>query len=90
MKLKSNVWVFMLIAYGFSWLFWIPEAMIANKLWVAPEIVKNILALNLGAWGPLIGAILATFIYQKGAGVKELFKRGFIIRLGKFYSPSQY
>jgi membrane protease YdiL (CAAX protease family) len=85
MKLKSNVWVFMLLAYGFSWLFWVPEALIANNLWVAPEIVKNILALNLGAWGPLFAAIVATFIYQRGAGVKELLKRGFMVRLGKWW-----
>jgi hypothetical protein len=85
MKLKSNVWVFMLIAYGFSWLFWIPEALIAQNIWIAPEGVKNILALNLGAWGPLFGAIVATFIYQRGAGVKELLKRGFMVRLGKWW-----
>jgi len=85
MKLKSNVWVFMLIAYGFSWLFWISEALIAQNIWIAPEGVKNILALNLGAWGPLFAAIVATFIYQRGAGVKELLKRGFMVRLGKWW-----
>jgi membrane protease YdiL (CAAX protease family) len=85
MKSKSNVWVFMLLAYGFSWLFWVPEALIANNLWVAPEIVKSILALNLGAWGPLFAAIVATFIYQRGAGVKELLKRGLMVRLGKWW-----
>mgnify|MGYP002640011637 CR=1 FL=1 len=85
MKKNSNVLVFVLIAYGFSWLFWIPEALIANNLWVAPEGVKNILALNLAAWGPLVGAIVTTFIYQKGAGVKELIKRGFMMRIGKWW-----
>ncbi len=72
MKTKNNVLVFVLIAYGFSWLFWVPEALIAQNIWAPPEVVKNILALNLGGWGPLVGAIVTTFIYQKGAGVKEL------------------
>ena len=85
MNTKSNVLVFVLIAFGFSWLFWIPEALIANNLWDAPEGLKNILGLNLAAWGPLVGAIVTTFIYQKGAGVKELLKRGFMIRLGKWW-----
>jgi membrane protease YdiL (CAAX protease family) len=85
MKSKSNVFVFILIAYGFSWLFWIPEALIAQNIWDAPEGVQNILALNLGAWGPLIGAIVTTFIYQRGAGVKELLKRGLMVRLGKWW-----
>lgn len=85
MKSKSNVWLFVLIAYGFSWLFWVPEALIEKNIWAAPEGIKNILALNLGAWGPLIGAIVTTFIYQKGAGVKTLLKRGFMLRLGKWW-----
>jgi len=82
---KYSIIVFLLIAYGFSWLFWGSEALIANNLWSAPEGVKNILALNLGGWGPLIGAIVTTFVYQKGAGVKELLKRGFMIRIGKWW-----
>jgi len=82
---KYSIVVFMLIAYGFSWLIWIPEALIAQNMWIAPEGVKSILALNLGAWGPLVGAIIATFIYQRGVGVKELLKRGFMARLGKWW-----
>jgi len=70
-------------AYGFSWLFWIPEALTAHNIWNAPEGVKNSIALNLAAWSPLVGAIVTTFIYQKGAGVKELLKRGLMTRLGK-------
>jgi membrane protease YdiL (CAAX protease family) len=84
-KSKSNVWVFMLLAYGLSWLIWVPEALDAQKIWVAPEGVRNIFGLNLGAWGPLIAAILTTFIYRRGAGVKELLKRGFMVRLGKWW-----
>jgi len=85
MKSKNNVLLFILIAYGFSWLFWIPEALIAQGMWAAPEGVQTILALNLGAWGPLIGAIATTFIYKRGAGVKELLKRGINVRLGKWW-----
>jgi membrane protease YdiL (CAAX protease family) len=66
-------------------LIWVPEALIANNLWTAPEGVKSILALNLGAWGPLFAAIVTTFIYQRGAGVKELLKRGLMVRLGKWW-----
>ena len=86
-KQKSNVWVFMLIAYGFSWLFWVPEALIAQGVWNAPESVKNFLEgpFNLGPWGPLFAAILVTLIYQGGTGVKDLFKRGLMLRLGKWW-----
>jgi membrane protease YdiL (CAAX protease family) len=85
MKTRFNVLVFILIAFGFTWLFWVPEALIAQNIWNAPESVRNILGLNLGAWGPLIGAIITTAIYKGGAGVRDLLKRGLMVRLGKWW-----
>jgi len=85
MKTKYNILTFILITFGFTWLFWVPDALIAQNLWDAPEFVRSFLALNLGAWGPLVGAILTTFIYQKGAGVKDLLRRGLMVRLGKWW-----
>ncbi len=82
MKSTKNILVFALIAYGFSWLFWISEALMAQNIWIAPESVKNMLALNLGPWGLFIGAIVTTFIYLKSLGVKELLKLGLMIHLG--------
>lgn len=86
-KQKSNAWVFILVAYGFSWLFWIPDALIAQGVWNASEGVKNFLAgpFNLGPWGPLFAAIVVTLMYQGGAGVKNLLKRGLMTRLGKWW-----
>jgi len=85
MKSNKNILVFVLIAYGFSWLFWVPEALMAQNIWIAPQSVQNFVALNLGAWGPLVGAIVTTFIYQRGAGIKELLRRGVMVRLGKWW-----
>ena len=87
MPKKSNVWIFMLMAYGFTWLFWVPNALIAQNIWAAPEGLQRFLAgpLNLGPWGPLFAAFAATYIYQGSAGVKELLRRGFMIRLGKWW-----
>jgi len=89
MSKKSNVWVFVLVAFGFSWLFWIPNALIAQNVWQAPEGLKNFLdgPFNLGPWGPLFAAIVVTFMYQGSAGVKDLLKRGLMIRLGKWWWP---
>lgn len=44
----------MLIAYDYSWLFWIPDVLIAQNVWNAPEGIKWYLAgpFNLGPWGP--------------------------------------
>ncbi len=84
MKSKNNVWVFILIAFGFSWLFWIPEALIAQG-WAAPDSVQNFVGLNLGAWGPLVGALVTTLIYEGGAGLKKMLKSGINVRLGKWW-----
>jgi membrane protease YdiL (CAAX protease family) len=84
MEKKSNVLVFVLIAFGFSWLFWIPEALIAQG-WAAPEFVQNFVDLNLGAWGPLVSALLTTLIYEGGAGLKRMLKSGINVRLGKWW-----
>jgi len=85
MKQKNNVLIFILITYGFSWLSWVPEALIAQNIWDAPDSVRRFVGLNLGAWGPLVGAIVTTLIYQRFAGLKELFKRGVMVRLGKWW-----
>jgi membrane protease YdiL (CAAX protease family) len=87
MEKKSNVWVFMLVAYGFTWLFWIPDALIAQGVWNAPAALRDYLAgpFNLGPWGPLFAAFLVTFIYRGRAGVRDLLKRGVNVRLGKWW-----
>ena len=89
MTKKSSVWIFMLVAFGFSWLFWIPNALIAQNVWQASEGLKNFLdgPFSLGAWGPFAAAIIVTFKYQGSTGVKALLKRGFMARLGKWWWP---
>jgi len=86
MKERNNVWVFMLVAFAFSWLFWIPDALIAQGVWNGPEGLKNFLAgpFNPGPWGPLISAVVVTFFYQGGEGVKKLLQRGLMIGMGKW------
>jgi membrane protease YdiL (CAAX protease family) len=84
---KSNVWVFVLVAYGFSWLFWVPDALIAQGVWQAPQVVQDFLAgpLNLAPWGPLVSAIVVTWAYQGFGGVKDLLARGLKLRLGRWW-----
>lgn len=87
MQQINNVLVFTLIAFSFSWLFWIPDALIAQNIWDAPKYVENFLSgpMNLAPWGPLFSAIVTTFLFRGNAGVKELLKRGTMIHLGKWW-----
>ncbi len=83
---KSNVWLFILIAFGWAWLFWLPEVLTAQELWVAPALVQQLIeGPNPGGWGPLIAALFVTWRYQGVAGLKVLLKRGIAVWLGVYW-----
>lgn len=87
MERRGNVWLFVLVAYGFSWLFWIPEALDAQGMWIAPRALQTLFAssFNPGPWGPLVAALAVTLIVEGGAGTKTLLKRGIMVHLGKWW-----
>jgi membrane protease YdiL (CAAX protease family) len=87
MSSTRRVIIFVLIAYAFSWLFWVPDALIAQNLWKAPPTIRNFLAgpLNLGPYGPLFAALVTTALFGGRAGVITLLKRGLQIRLGRWW-----
>jgi len=69
--------LYFLIAYGFTWLFWISEALAARGLLGSSILVDFLLGPhNPAAWGPFVSAILLTFWYKKGRGVIGLLKKG--------------
>jgi len=76
--------MFFLIAYGFTWVFWISEAMAARGLLGSSILVDFLLSpQNPAAWGPFVSAFLLTFWYQKGSGVIELLKKGVDYKFAK-------
>ena len=81
---KRKVWLFFLVAFGWSWLFWIPVALISRGLSV-PAGLESFLngPFNPAAWGPLIAALLVTFLEEGKDGVKKLLKRGLDFRFGR-------
>ncbi|MEM1582568.1 MAG: type II CAAX endopeptidase family protein [Candidatus Bathyarchaeia archaeon] len=71
---SSNLLLFFLIAFAWSWFFWFLQ-MWGLNLFVAP-------------FGPFVAAFLLTFRNEGKLGVKELFKKGFDPRIGKtWYVP---
>lgn len=71
-------WVFVLLAYGISWLIWSPAVLatyglIASPL--APELLAA-LVLLVGAFGPLLAAVILTGRQAGRAGVRRLLARG--------------
>lgn len=68
---SSNLLLFFLIAFAWSWLFWFLQ-MGGLNLYVAP-------------FGPFVAAFYLTFRNEGKQGVKELLKKGFDPRIGKIW-----
>ena len=83
-KMKGSVWLFFVIAFGFSWLFWVPLALAEQGLLSLPEGLYQFLSgeNNPAAWGPFVAAFLMTAIYEGWSGVKDLIKRGLQVKFG--------
>ncbi len=81
---KGNVWLFFVIAFGFSWLFWVPLALAEQGLLSLPEGLYQFLSgeNNPAAWGPFVAAFLLTAIFEGWSGVKDLIKRGLRVKFG--------
>lgn len=83
MSKKLNVWLFFLLAIGWSWLFWIPAALVSQSGTASTALEKFLLGpYNLGGWGPFVSALLLTYLNDRWRGIKKLFKRGISYRFG--------
>lgn len=78
--------IFFLIAITFSWIFWIPRALISQGL-LAPPILVSFLSshLNPAAFGPLVAAFSLTYWKEGTRGVMRLLKKGVDYRFGKVW-----
>jgi membrane protease YdiL (CAAX protease family) len=83
-SLTRKLVLFFLIAYGFTWIFWISEALASRGLLGSSVLVDFLLSpQNPAAWGPFVSAVLLTFWYQRGRGVLGLLKKGVDYRFAK-------
>ncbi|MFO7618566.1 MAG: type II CAAX endopeptidase family protein, partial [Thermoplasmata archaeon] len=67
---SRNLLLFMLITFAWSWGFWLPEILWDVRLFVAP-------------FGPMVGAVVLTYMNRGSGGVKALFKRGIDFKFRK-------
>jgi len=78
-KLRSHdLWLYFLIAFIFSWLFWVPQALVSSGLLSVPSILSDFLSspFNPAAFGPLVSAFSLTYLNERRVGIKKLLKRG--------------
>lgn len=66
------------MAFAFSWLFWVPQALVSRGVLPVPSILADFLLspLNPAAFGPLVSAFSLTYFNEGVVGVKTLLKRG--------------
>ncbi|MGO4691808.1 CPBP family intramembrane glutamic endopeptidase [Glaciibacter sp. 2TAF33] len=72
-RLGGAVAVFVGVAFGFSWLVWLPLA-VAGRTTVMPWYFY------LGSMGPALGAIMAAFVLRSADGVRVWLRRTFSLR----------
>lgn len=83
---NRNLLLYFLIAFGFTWLFWIPEALAMRGLLGSSSLVDLLLGSNNpAAWGPLVSAVGLTWWNEGRGGVIRLLKRGVDFRFAKVW-----
>ncbi len=69
---NRNLWLFFVIAFAWSWIFWMPEVLWDFHLYLAP-------------FGPTMAAFLLAYINEGRSGVWDLLKRGIDFRFKKIW-----
>ncbi len=84
---NHSVWLFYLLAFGWSWLFWVPLGLHEQSIVTLPDGLYQFLnsSNNPAAWGPLLAALLLTYLNGGWAGIKEIIRRGTRTRFGVFW-----
>ncbi len=81
-----SLWLFFAITYAFSWMFWIPDALIANGVSMPSALVKLLSSpFNPAAFGPLVAALLLTSLKDGISGVINFLKRGVDFKFKKIW-----
>lgn len=70
-------WLYLLLAYGWTWLFWIPIVMTRQDYQSSPILL---VVMFLGVFGPGIAGIILTYREQGKAGGRDFWHRVFDLR----------
>ena len=77
-----NLIIYFIVACGFTWAFWIPEALATRGI-LGPSFILG--PNNPAAWGPLVAAFSLTFLKEGKNGVMSLLRRAVDIGFGKVW-----
>ncbi|RLC60701.1 MAG: hypothetical protein DRI48_11630 [Chloroflexi bacterium] len=76
-NVNKRLGLFFLLAYAFSWLFWVPQALAAHNVTI-PVGVTTFLSgpFNPAAFGPLVAALVLVSLDEGWKGAVGLLKLG--------------
>lgn len=78
-----QVWMFLAVTYGFSWLFWIPAALSARGVTFSSSLTDFLNGpLNPAAFGPSLAALALTWQHEGWRGALGLLRQGLDFRFG--------
>ena len=70
---------FFLLAFGFSWLFWLPVVLVSFELF--PLALPNMVWVVIGAHGPLFASLVLSYKSGGWVAVTRLIRSGFNLRM---------
>jgi len=84
---RRNVWLFFVITFAFSWLVWLPFVLSGFNVMQLSEEVNSLmtLAVVLGAFGPMIAALILIGVKEGKSGINGFFRRAFNFRAKAIY-----
>lgn len=84
---SRNVWLFFLFTFIYSWLLWLPFVLSGFGVIQLSESATSLMtpAIMLGAFGPLLVAVILIVRKNGWSGVKEFFRNAFNLRVKPIY-----
>ena len=82
----QGLWLFFALAFGWTWLFWVPLALAEQGMVSLPDGLYRFLnESNPAAWGPSLAALFVTLLKGGWPALKKLLRRGVQARFGLFW-----
>jgi membrane protease YdiL (CAAX protease family) len=77
MSKRNLPWLYLVLAYGLAWLFWIPVALTGRDYQAYPLLLLGVL---MGVFGPGLAAIILTYAKEGREGRRDFWQRAFDLR----------
>lgn len=77
MSKRRLPWLYLVLAYGLAWLFWIPVALTGRDYQSSPLLLLVVL---VGVFGPGLAGIILTYAREGQEGRRDFWRRAFDLR----------